>query len=546
MSTQLFKGTVTAASFPFSYHHASRSVLLPNLDIAPRTNTNFVGTPDSLDYNFIQLLLAENVIPIAKGLQSVTFRQQIAPLTPAASDFDQLILINNADGTVAEFCPARGKNYVLIAGSTSWASYDAFTWADANTLVSKAYLNGRTLIFYERTKCIELDPSGPTFNTLTLNLPSGYAIADIRGNCAASNYHILFTRTTILWSTLADVLEFDDPDQGSGFQIPLDLKGQITCCVPIPGGFLICSTQNMVAASFTNDASRPFVFREVLSSAGISGPEQITDDANSTGHFAYGEGGLQQVTLQRADGVFPEATDFLSGTEVESWDPVTKTVITTLRAQNLTSKLRFLGSRYLAISYGAHTDYFDFILLHDLVLQRWGKLRVRHVDCDTFPIGAFGTSIPYYALVGSYADQGTLRYEDYYTGETALQLRSDFAVLQSDGTVLIMQVTDRTGSTANPPSIVLFGHIQIKRDRYVTIQSVELDGIAPTTAPEVTLLGSLTGYARTGKQTAVKAQEENAWAEFRSRFTAKNVDVAIEGAFELTNLIVGTTVHGTR
>jgi hypothetical protein len=547
MGLNQFKATVTAAQFPFSYHQASRSVLQATDDIAPRTSVNFVGSPDSYDYNLIQLLLAENVIPIAKGLQTVTFEQQWPAASPVATDFDQLILINNPNGTQAQFCPARGKNYILTLDTPTWTSHDPFVLGVGLSLVSKAYINGRTLIFYERTKCIEWNTATNSFDTLTLNLPAGFVMSDIRGNCAASNYHILFTAGAVLWSTPLDVLEFDDAVQGSGNQIPVDLHGEITCCVPIPGGFLICSTQNIIAASFTNDASRPFAYREVMNSAGIVSLEQITEDANTGGHFGFGAGGLQQITLQRAESVFPEASDFLVGNEQESWDTTTKSVITTMRAPNLTCKLKMLGNRYLAISYGATEGVYDFVLMYDIALKRWGKLKITHVDCDALPLGQFGRFLAYYEWEGTYDADPVITYDGLYTDTTTVMLlRRDFGFLQADGTVLIMTNDNRDGSASADQSVAVFGRIQQRRNNFVTVQLAEMDGLAPVTAPVLTLLGSTTGYDRTSQVTMVLKQQQNNYAEYNARYTVKNADLAIEGSFQLTNLILGVTNHGSR
>jgi hypothetical protein len=491
--------------------------------------------------------LAENVIPIAKGLQSVSYSTQYAAYSTPVTDFDQLILIQGSSGYVASFSPARGKNYILTKELPVWTSYAPFTFDPQYSLVTKGYVAGRTFIFYEGTKCVEWNPGTVALDTKTLVLPAGFTIVDIRGNSGASNYHLLFTDELILWSTPQNPLEFADVSQGAGSQIPLDLRGQITAVLPTSGGFLICTTQNIIGAAFTGDATRPFAFREVLSSAGIQSGEQITDGAHVGGHYAFGVSGLQQLTLQRAESVFSETTDFLTSKRLDYWETADKTIITTTRDANLTSKLRYLSSRYLAISYGATAGLYEFVLLYDTKLERWGKLRVSHVDCDALPLGSIGSFLAYFELIGSYADQGTTAYEDLIAGDVPISdLRDNFGFLQPNGTTLLLRADSAIGTTYGAGGTVIFGHVQVSRDRNITVLGAELDGLAQVPPATVTLLGSETGYTRTDEIPMELVTAEEGYAEYAIRYTAKNSDIAVEGAFELTNLILETVIHGTR
>jgi hypothetical protein len=547
MGTQTFKAALNAAQFPISYRQASRSVLQNSADVANRVPGQFSGAPDNIDYNVIQLLLAENILPIARGLQSVSYTEIYAAYDPPATDFDQLIFIQEGSGYTASFCPARGKNYVLTPENPVWTSYAPFVLSADLFLVTKGYVAGRTLIFYERTKCVEWNSGTIALDTLTLILPGGYTLADIRGNSAASNYHLLFTDTEILWSTPQNPLDFADIVQGAGRQIPIDIRGKITAVVPISGGFLICTTQNIIGASFTGDTSRPFMFREVLSSAGIEGPEHITDDSNALGHYAYGNGGIQQITLQRAESVFSEVSDFLVSRYLDYWDTTTKTVLSLVRAFDVTAKVRFLGARYFAISYGVNKGHYEFVLIFDTSLQRWGKLRIDHVDCDNLPLAEGGTYLQYQDLVGSYDDQGTTAYADLRSGQVPLKyLRQDFGFLRPDGTTYILAVDSTDGTDYGAGGVVIFGHMQVRRDKNITVLSADLDGVAPIPEPSVTLLGSESGYTRTESHPMEVTEVEENFLRYDARYTARNIDIAVEGSMNLTNLVVETVIHGSR
>lgn len=547
MATQKFKAALNAAQFPVAYAQAIRSVLVPGSDVVPRFGGSaFYGTQDSAEWNTIQLVYCENVLPMARGITSVGYVQQYPAVSPPVATFDQLFLIKDSKNGNANFAPARGANYVFSPIAATWTSYAPFAFNAAFSLVTKAYVNGRTLIFYQQTKCIEWIPATPTLETKTLVLPSGFAITDIRGNCGASNYHILFTDVNILWSSLVDILDFDDVNNGSGNQIPLDLRGKITAVLQISGGFMIYTTENVVAATYSGDASKPFIFREVTGSGGVSGPEQVTGDANSDTHYAYGTAGIQALNLQKAVSIFPESADFLISREMETWNPATKTVDTSVLSIQNQPKLQYLGSRYLFISYGSTGALYQFALVYDTVLQRWGKLRVNHVDIGIIPVETLNSSYLYYQLEGGYDSYTAIEYDQLVQPfNTVAALKQNYGFLQADGTTLLwVPQGDLTSSGSKP--IAIFGRVQVTRNRTVTIQKCQVDGIVAGSLPEITILASQTGFTRDSVKKMDIANQVGSYVDCHSRYVALNADIAVEGSFLMTNMVLETTVNGKR
>jgi len=546
MATQKFKLAINNARFPFLYSRASRTVLQPGLDIAPRTSVAFVGGVESFDYNLVQLIYAENVLPTAEGITSVGFQEGIEPRIPAVTDFDQLITLRDSVERNYVFSPARGKNYVLNATTRLWTSHNSFVWSGARTLVTRAYVNGRTFIFYEGDRLIEWDPVGSVFNTRVLTLPTGYTLANIRGCAGASNYLLLFTDTEILWCSLLDVLNFNDPIGKSGRQTPIDLKGQITCCIPIAGGFIVYTTRNAVASFFTNNADLPFSFREVQDSGGVASYEQITSDTNPAEHYTYGSSGLQQVNLQRATSIHPDCSDFLAGRQIESWNPATKSVDETLVTADLDVKLQYLASRYLIISYGKVAGQFTFALIYDTALRRWGKVKVTHVDVSLMPYDiVVGLYLRIFELANPIASYTQAINDLFSRYASIIPLRAGFAFLQNTGALQIL-VSDASASLGS--GVAVFGHVQILRSRIVTFQGVVLDGMYAVPAPAVSILGSLpgNGYARDGVLQPVMTDSKPRQVTFKGRATYENFDVAIEGRFQLSAGIVETSIHGAK
>jgi hypothetical protein len=543
MAKQRFKAPLNVAKFPFLYSRVSRAVLQQNLDLAPRTPQAFYGNLESADFNTLSLIYAENVFPIATGILSVGIKEEIQAFSPPVTDFDQLLTLRDSDENNVLFCPGRGKNYVYNSSSLSWESKNPFSWNPIYALVSKAYVNGNTFVCYESARVIRWNAATVSFDTITLTLPAGYAMLDIRGISGASNYLLAFTAVDILWSSLTNNTNFNDPVGGSGRQIPQDLKGPITNIQPMAGGFIIYTTRNAVAAFFTNNPATPFLFKEIIGSGGVGGSNQVTGDANAAGHFTYGSSGLQLVSMQRAESVFPEASDFLVSREYESWNKDTGQVESTNLVAIQEARLVMLANRFLFISYGWTGSFYTFALVYDLSLQRWGKLRINHVDCGLLPLEAGGGKLRYYQL-GKYSSYAGFGYDELVAAYGSVPpLKSGFVFLEPSGRTQIILI-DSQIETSN--GVAVFGRVQVTRNRKVTFQRADVDGLFSVPAPSLKLLPSENGYDRSAVVVAVPVSQSTRSVRYDARYTAENFDIAIEGRFDLSTLVIETMVHGTR
>lgn len=546
MTTQKFKLAVNNAKFPFLYSRAGRSVVQPGLDVAPRTSVAFVGGAESFDYNMVQMIYAENVLPIAEGISSVGLQDTLLPYTPGVTHFDQFMILRDSVERNFLFSPSRGKNYVWDSATALWVSRNPFTWSSTRNIVSRAYVNGRTITCYEGDRLIEWDPVGNAFTTLTITYPAGYTVASIRGCCGASNYLLLHTDTEILWSSTLDLLNFNDPIGKSGKQTPIDLKGQITCIAPISGGFVVYTNRNAVAAFFTNNPDTPFSFREVQGSGGVASSEQITADANQSEHYTYGSSGLQSLTLQRAVPIQPDCSDFLSSSEYESWNALTGQVEGITLVGALSVKLQFLGSRYLVISYGKINNQFTYALFFDAALSRWGKVRCDHVDIGILPTSvAASLYLRIFELTAPISSYSVAIQDlvSQYAG--VLPLRAGFSFLQNTGKIRTL-IADSAAALAG--GVVVIGHIQVARSKTVTFQALNLEGLYSIPPPTVRVLGSTpsNGYNRTDVYSPALKVSGPTHSRYQGRKTYENFDIAVEGKFNLTTALVETTVNGSR
>jgi hypothetical protein len=556
MATQKFKAALNNSKFPFLYRNASRGVLQPGLDPASRLPGNFPGTYDSSDYNTIQMLYCENVLPTVDGLASVSFTETIPAtfgnvLIPGGGGMDRFYVMRTDDETAYVFGLATQTGYTWDPVKGNWTSnFFAFTDITQKS-VSTSYVAGRSFLLIENLAYLEFGPGG--WGSPGLSLPPGYTFSDLVAGCGASNYNVLATATEILWSTLSDVLEFNDIDQGSGRQTPIDLKGKIRALIPISGGFIIYTTKNAVAAFFTNNAASPFLFKEVIGSAGVVSDQEVTGDANMNYHYTYGQAGLQKVSLQKAESVLPGCADFLSGSAYDQWNNTTH-LVEQVNSGQTKVRLYLALSRYLCISYGYTNPSFKFALIYDLLLERWGKIKLDHVDIGTLPwlddagtlrpilIEELGLGIQYYPDAIQDLSYGI---PDPDNPTANVNWRDTLGFLQVEGTVQAVNVETAGEANEVGTGVVVMGHVQVTRSRTVTLQDLQLDGMH---AGHVYILTSDPGhgYSRDDAIEATLQTDLTNFKTYRKRVTTENFDIAVRGSFMLTNAVVETTVHGSR
>lgn len=549
MAKLRFKGALNAASFPMVSILQSRTVLQPGLDVNARP-PRAASAADDYDLQVPQLLYCENVVPTGEGLQSIGYERVIAGL-PGVTGFDQAITLRDEAENNFILSPAGGLNYIFTANAGVWESVDPIVGAEGK-LVTRAYVNGRTFVCYEGLGVYEYDATLGTFSKLTLQ---GLADADVRGIGGSSNYLIAFTDLTVHWSSLVDPVDFvPSLTTGAGFAIPQDVKGRITALLGIAGGYIVYTTKNAVAAVYTNNTRAPFTFKEVANAGGILSYEQVTSEQNAGPHYAWTTGGLQKITIQGSEAVSAEASDFLAGKMWEYWDYTAK------RLQQVYSsdaefpvKVAFISSRWLVVSYntGAGVGVFNYALIYDVVLKRWGKVKIDHVDCFYYPYPNLFGDLTYDDLNNTSYDQlNNTSYDDLSTG-VASDPPSKLCVgfLASNGAIDIMQmdynkITQQLG-------IVIFGKFQSKRSRLITIQQCDIEGVYQdsfTQQPQFQIFAaaSLDGYKPDSifPMTLLKAGSK--FAKFAKRLTGMNVSLILLGTFALSTYLLEVTEDGDR
>ena len=542
MASHTFKALLNAAVFPFAARLAHQTVLVPGLDQNIRVPERFYGEISSADFGVPQLIYCENVMPAGEGLISTSFVDVLPALPAAPAQFDQILQLRDFDENIVYLVPAMGVNYIYKQGSTGWAA-SATPPAPVSAAVSRAYVNGRTFVCYAGLGVYEYNATTGVLDKKTL---TGITDAEVMYITQSSNYLIAASRLQVAWSSLVDPLDFTpSTSTGAGNNIPQDLKGPITAVWGVPGGFLIFTSRNCVAATYSTNVRAPFIFREVDNAGGVESYEQLTTETSSAKVYAWTTGGLQSVNLRAAEPLFPEVSDFLAGKYWEQWNPLTKQIVGARSAGDFRVKLAHVSSRYLVISYGRPFEQFEFALIHDLALKRWGKVRLPHVDATFFTYLPSGADRSYQQALDAnedYTDYADTAYADLIPRETLESTVKDSLVfMQADGRCvqLVMDYRDRESN-----AVMILGRYQMRRERAISLQTFQVDHVKSNWDLRVTAQATLDGAEDGVQIPGALIEATSRTRTYGFDFAARNFTLILEGTFEAKDLTLNCTDAG--
>lgn len=478
-------------------------------------------------------IYGENILPMTNGWESVTFTERIKP-HKTFRGFNQLINLKSGTETNILYSPAQGKDFVNYDGQ--WAqgpSYENFAG-----LVTYAYLKLKTYVFYQRHRIMSYNYANKAFHGEALN---GLQLTNIDGITTSNNLLIAWNETTIFWSSAIDPLDFvPSLSSGAGSQNPTQARGKIVCCLPAAGGFIIYTTANAIFAIWSGNLRYPWNFVEIPGSAGIRSPEHVSYDANYDGHFAWTPVGLQMVTRGKAESALPEVTDFLTGKLVEEFigisgyhphtnnskvfnsqtqDWISKVQGPSLLQQiTLTEdpwvKVALIGSRYLCISYGYKAKgIYDWVIVYDYSIQRYGKLRVTHTDLFEYI---------------------TQTYEQP-------QVKTMIGILKADGSVYTVDFAHGIYGEG----ILLYGRIQESNGRWIEVSEISIQSLRDVN-PRLFIIPSYDGVNLENAAVPVQTIDTKNLSQWMTRVAGQNVNFLISGTFSVTSITLEFNVLGSR
>jgi hypothetical protein len=520
MAQVVYRANLSAKAFPFLPTDWGRTVIVPQQD--NNFNRQLASNEDAdKDVGIPQIYYADNVMPFAQGFQSVGY-VEVSPPTIFSFTKQFTLRDDNGNELIAGFVDTGGGTSILFFNyGSGWTNVSGFSIAtSAVAELTTAYIGGITYVFLPIAGyCFRWDfstnlPVSVTLSGLTVGASA------IIGICSSAGYMVAWSKNKLFWSSTlpitADVVDFvPSVITGAGSISAEAIKGPILFCAPHQMGFIIYSSENAVLSIYTGNFLAPFQLREIVSSGGITDNNYFAYDANSGNHYIYGTSGLQLVSSSAAQTTMPEVTDFISGRKIETYDTFTNTIITTELNAPLKKKLALISDRYLVISYGitALTN----ALIYDLILKRWGKLKVNHVDC-------FEYNLPSRLVI-----------------ETPKQ---NMAFLQASGAIQVLSFSELATAPAQDATLIL-GKFQYVRSRLLQLDQIDLESIRSDKTAGLKVLSSVDGknfsVSSPYAQTPVGLERT-----YRSRAIGINHSLVITGSFRLNSVILSFNIHGKR
>lgn len=620
MPSRTIKFALADAAFPFLSTQQPRAVLSPDLDPAGRVPRQFWGADDSLDYNTVQVLYAENIIPVAEGWRSVRYEPALAapsvevpaggfptlgyqqyvelrgsdpigtaaadpaPLTPLLSDTDLAPLIVQRTGLLYKlfirfpeiYEPGYDVKWEQVSAELNASSDTTFPVVLTSPGITYAYVQGaqflcipgygiifagastvttgNTRFRFLPQVCTTDDTrvilAGASNNELISNLP--FKRVEISAIGASNGYMLAASGNQIAWGLFDgakfNFSEFENNDvTGSGVRIPEDLVGTITALVGLPGGFIIFSARNAVAAFYSSsNLQMPWTFRQIPNAGGVRNSEYVTSPDESGGVYAYTSAGLQQISLNGARDMEPTANDFLMGRRQEIWDPETKLFSSFSLPESYFAKVRFLGQRYLVVSYGtASANTFLYALYFDTSLKRWGKIKAQHVDIfDYYPVGG-ATPATFGSLSAfTFGDLEGVPFSALTTDpeQQIVRGRQMLALLTPGGEIRSVVLDNRNSTDTVTEGVVVLGKLQISRSRWTVLHKVELEGVESDCT--VNVQPSIDGRVPHRTVELMNTVSNADYQEFAGMEVGVNHGIIIEGRFDLSTVQVEVDTEG--
>lgn len=492
-------------------------------DPASNNTDNKENNPNNLP----ELIYCENVMPAPDGLTTVITQVLQAAFPIAGHVTSSIYILRDSAENSWYFAPAQGRNYVSAQlGVDPWVSKSPLGAAPINIAFSIAYVNGVTYICYDATYIGHWDAGLNDFVDDSASV-LGILPANIRSIAGVGNYLVAITGDeAVNWSSLTNPLDFTPSAlTGAGRQVPVDIRGAPHTLTPMTGGFLIHCVDTTIAAFYTNNASAPWIFREVKNAGGFpSGAVyyRTKDDAGGL-VYIYGTKGIQQLDLREAVNVYPDANYFIGDGVLETFDTATNLLTVTRTGHPLGVRLKLLLNRYFCISYGGSAvgggaiANFAYVLLYDMVLHRWGKVKVDHGD-----IFAISTADD---VLGS---------DDIIDSITLLQV---------DGTCLTLKMS---GAVTADAGVAIFGRYQISRTRNIVSQQCELEVLDASDSVSVFVAANYNGTTAGVILPMVLGETTDNYRLYQKQVEAENLTYILKGNFKLSTMLLTVTPGGNK
>jgi hypothetical protein len=450
-------------------------------------------------------------------------------------DFGRVHKVFDGYGNMTFYTYTANKHYVYVIASNTWL--DLGTDGTSAVPATVSYVNGVSYIF-KPTSGVQKFTSG--FAAFADQAITGITDTSMLGMIGAVNYGVAWTADTVYWSAPGTLANFEpivaDVATGAGSTRIKAVIGKIIMCVPISSGFIIYCSGNIVSARYSGNSVNPWIFKEVVGSAGIFRPDAVNYDNTADTHFVYTEEGFKSISIDKADQVFPELTEFLKGYSYfysdndGTYSTQNSTYVDVNGATKkapLATKISYIANRYVCISYGAFAaTNFEFILIYDRNLKQWGQIKVSHVDVFNF-----------------------FDVKNYVAGNTIASLVGELGigaigVMKNGGSIATLKpvtVTPIADGVEDSVGELIIGDIRMVRAEHQKLTKIKFSGY----------FSGLTVKAMSTKRTGLAATEDTFSAstvdtsEYINITEGRSHRIRIRGTFNLSSIEVDLDRNGS-
>lgn len=386
------------------------------------------------------------------------------------------------------------------------------------------------------------------------NLP--FKSTDVTCICASQGYLLVAAKNQIAWA-LASNAQFNfatyanNAVTGSDVRVPEELIGEITALVAVPGGFIIFSEQNAVAAFYSStNFAIPWTFRKISGAGGVRSQRNVSKYDSQGAVYAVTSVGLQKIMLNAALDVDAAFNDYLSAKRIDARNESTGKLDQVVLTANLSTTCSLVGSRYVVISCGtARETLSNFAWVYDIALKRWGKCDNQHSGVMQLQDSEVAADMTV-ADVGVdtlISDNGESTIASFVTDPVAQlsNTRQKLGFLQTSGKTR-QAVLGQGEDGDDTVGVLQFSGIQFSRNRNMTLHMIDLDGVQSVS---MNLYPSYDGrnvedLLSTDFWSAVTTDGD--FSRFGGFITAQSFTMQLIGKFDLSTVLVRATAEGVQ
>jgi len=306
---------LTSKNFPFSCDELSSTVFINQGREQNRQLLQGFDGRDVVDsFGICQTWFMSNVMPITRGFSSVYYKRVIGDISSEEVEDitnvpkDQVIVLRENYDSSAILVPAFGHAFVYDPQQLGWKTFTLSGFTEG--MVTSTYLKGKTYVCFAGVDLVSYNFDTKTLDSVPL---TGAVGSTMLGVASSLNYLLLWNSNYLFWSSDTDPTDFlPSLVTGSGSSKLLAQKGSITCILPISDGFIVYTTMQAIAATYSGNANDPWIFREIAGSGGVASAEHVAYGTAEDNHIAWTSSGFQVISMREASPIWPELSDSIA------------------------------------------------------------------------------------------------------------------------------------------------------------------------------------------------------------------------------------------